>query len=99
MGANFSSKSFDGMMNHSELEVEFKKYQDVCSYERGHSYSGCLNMCKGLVITNEIFTCFEDADEWLNNNTEKWREAKAVRVNYDVGDGNGTWVIGGWCAS
>ena len=67
---------------HAELQKEWENIVTQCLYESGHgSYSGTLKECSGMLITGKHFPNFKSAYAWLNDNTEKWQEAKLV--SYD----------------
>jgi len=95
MGANFSEEKFK--CKRKDLHKLFKKYVRQLYYEYGHSgYSGTLKECSGLKITDEVFDNENKGYEWLEDNTEKWEAAKAVRIK---NDGEDYWLVGGICSS
>lgn len=91
MGAIFNSKEF-----RSKDEIQLRKdYTNHLIYLEEYyglsPYNGTFTTCDGLVITNMIFDNIDDAENWLEDNTDKWGNVKAVKAN-DI------WIVGGWCA-
>jgi len=91
MGGAFDRRVYKGNLSREELRKRFAQTQEEDREENGHSYSGSIGMCDGLVISEHKFDSIEKAEDWLCDHTEKWGSAKAVRV----GD---MWVVGGWCS-
>ncbi len=92
MGAEVSFTSFDGKLSVEELRKEFYKYQEQCAYESGHSYSGQLNMCNGLKVSDVKFDDDTKAKQYIIDHTSKWENALAVKCN-------NKWLVGGICSS
>jgi hypothetical protein len=80
VGACFDELDLDGKLTESQLEKRFKAYQDECDHESGQSYSGRLNMCRGLEIKHsKEFNSHHEASEYLSETCQKWENAIAVR--------------------
>lgn len=93
MGASFVTTEFDGKLSKNELRKEFSKYQEQSRYESGHSYSGELGMCEGLLVEDKVFETYNSACDYICDNTHKWEYALAVKIK------GGEWVVGGVCSS
>jgi hypothetical protein len=96
VGAYFVTLRFDHV-DHKELERLFREAQENDRYENGHRYSGGVGMANGLSITTKAFSNRREAEAWLDDNTIKWEEAKAVSVRPT--EGNPYWLVGAVCAS
>lgn len=80
MGACFDSVQFSASSN-TELQRKFKDHQESMCGEQGQdSYAGHIGIVNGLSITSQVFKTHTLAEEWLENNTQKWESAKAVKV-------------------
>lgn len=66
--------------------------------ENGHrgGYSGDFQTCDGLDVTSKTFPDEDEANDWLVNNTEKWGNARAVKVQ--KAPKAWYWIVGAWCA-
>jgi hypothetical protein len=93
MGASFCLMKVEATKTQQQVREAFQEAQERDRYENGHSYSGGFGMAAGLAFNRARFERADDADEWLQENCEKWAEAIAVRLN------DGTWIIGAWCSS
>lgn len=94
MGANFVSREYPVQYTRKAVEVAFDKAVEQSRYEDGHCYSGEIGMVSGLLFeTHTRFGSEDAALEWLQDNAQKWEEAKCVRLI------DGRWIIGAWCAS
>lgn len=81
----------------AELKEIFEKNQEVDRYENGHMYSGGIGMAEGLVIDRgKKFGSPRDAEDWIEENAQKWGPALAVRVE---GPNERGWFYGAICAS
>lgn len=80
MGACYESIELDGSLTREQLKVRFSDYQSDCATESGNSYSGRLNMCRGLKIHDRVFSSVQQADEFIDSIADKWEEAHAVKV-------------------
>lgn len=96
MGANFQTMKSSNTVR-AEARKEFEAARDQDRYENGHSYSGGFGMTTGLEFHDApSFMNADAAEEWLDENAQKWGEALAVQVN--EGDQK-FWLIGAICAS
>lgn len=96
MGANYQSMNVT-TTDKKAVESTFLDAQETDRYENGHSYSGGFGMATGLTFkAPEKFTSDDAADDWLQENAEKWGDALAVWVSED---GNPHYRIGAVCAS
>jgi hypothetical protein len=97
MGATFQTRVLPGNLSQAEVEAKFAEIQDQDRYENGHSYSGGIGMANGLEFRSNTFDNIALAQEWLDENAEKWEAALCVkafkRPNEPV------WVIGAICSS
>ena len=83
MGATFEYEIIDrSTATVEELRKDWENIVSRCYHESGHGgYSGTLKECSGMQIVNLHFPNFNEAYEWLSDNTNKWEEAKCV--SYD----------------
>ena len=70
---------FDGSLNHDQLDKAFQEHQRDLSIESGQSYSGRLNMCRGLVIHHNVLNSYNEANEFIIKKMKKWEAAIAVK--------------------
>lgn len=98
MGAQFNTMSLPGNLSRKEVSGKFAAAQDRDRYENGHSYSGGFGMACGLKFGDGAgsFQSCDAADDWLEEHTDKWSAAIAVR--YRDAEGVDTWRIGAWCS-
>ena len=79
----------------SETEVK-DKWADAVEqdlYENGHSYSGSIGMLgPSLNVVHCNVSTFEEAENIISDNHEKWNCAMAMQIKPKV------WAIGGWCS-
>lgn len=79
MGAEYQYRTYD-QCSESEL---YKKVSDACDeerYESGHGgYSGTWAEKSGCVITRETFNSYDEAEDWVCENNDKWGELVAVK--------------------
>lgn len=92
---------FDAVFVNTTDKVEAgKKLEHILEedrYENGHSYSGSIGMVDGYKFTDKAFDSPISAENWLQENAEKWGPALGVRVTTDKGhDG---WFFGAICPS
>lgn len=79
MGAQFDSVNFPACST-DELKTKFKHHCEELIYERGNdAYAGHMGK-SGLQITNMAFKDENEANNWVADNTQKWENAKAVKV-------------------
>lgn len=92
MGANFVSFTLKGTQ--AEVRKQFDDAVQQSLFSDGHEYSGEIGMANGLKFCrlDRVHTPTE-ANEWLQENAQKWEEALAVRLTDDQ------WAIGAWCSS
>ena len=65
-----------------DLQKEWESIVTNTVHEYGHGgYSGTLKECSGMAVINKHFSTFNEAYDWLIDNTKKWKEAKCV--SYD----------------
>jgi len=58
-------------------------YIDNCKWNHGHGgYSGTMAECDGAYMTDKTFGDSHEAEDWLEENAEKWGPAIGVRVNH-----------------
>jgi hypothetical protein len=94
MGACFVSLTFDGKLTRDQVRRKFAEAQDQDRHENGHSYSGGIGMARGLELTSRQFKTYDEGEQWLADNSQKWEAAKAVRIEAD-----NIWLVGAWCSS
>jgi hypothetical protein len=81
MGATFISKTLEGNLTQNQVRDKFKEIQAQCRFEHGHdAYNGTFSTVGSIEIVTRTFDTVESAEEWLNDNCEKWASAKAVRA-------------------
>lgn len=77
-----------------EAVAEGNALIEQAAYEHGHSgYSGSFAEADGVELRPEEFDTLEAAEEWLDENCQKWEAALIVRVK------NGPYVMGAQCSS
>lgn len=69
MGANFSTLTMV-KQDRDEVREDFEAIQREQEAEGG-IYSGGWNTCIGVQFTERQFKTIKDAEQWLENNTEK----------------------------
>ena len=81
MGSNFHSAEFDGKLTKSELTREYNLLVAEERYEYGRDpYSGTFATLQGgLRIEESIFDSSSEAMDYVDNNTDKYGSALAVR--------------------
>lgn len=77
----------------SAVQKEFKAYQKEAAYESGNSYSGRLNMCRGLEFTNRTFDSYDEAYTYLEAKVQKWDNALAAEFKTKTGERH-TLIVG-----
>ena len=98
MGCVFNHMSLDGHLTKAQVTSAFESEQDQDRYENGHSYSGGFGMATGLIFeTGGAYPNHDAAYEYLDQNCQKWGEARAVRYKNDKGVE--CWMIGANCSS
>ena len=83
MGAEFQYHIIDQPhASRFDLTKEWNNLVSSLLHESGHgSYSGTLKECSGMSVIDKHFSTFNEAYDWLTDNTNKWEEAKCV--SYD----------------
>jgi hypothetical protein len=80
MGSHFSSTTFDGKLNSTELRRQYDAYITELLHERGtDAYNGTLTTTSGLIIEDRVFDTEQAASDYVASNTQKWQEARAVK--------------------
>lgn len=79
MGSNFIARTHPDC-NKETLKKWVRDASEEDAFAHGNEYSGYWNMCRGLVIEDKIFNSFEEAEEYLQENTQKWENLLAVRA-------------------
>lgn len=99
MGASLVDMTVDGEKTYDEVLQLFRQKQEDDGYNYGHGgYSGSFIEFPGLSFRDDIsLSSYNDAYEWLCSNSDKWRDAIAIRYTDD--DGKVKWLIGGWASS
>lgn len=96
MGANFDYRTYKNTgKEHVKKQWDEDHSQDL--YDNGHSYSGGIGMTNGVKWLSNVFKTFEEAENYVMDNAEKWEEALAVRYQDEKGEEH--YLIGGWCSS
>ena len=89
MGATFVSarlKSDD----RKDAEKEFRALQEDCRYESGNGgYTGTFAEARSISFSSQSFVDVHNAVTWLEDNTEKWEAAIAVKI-----EGRPGWFVG-----
>lgn len=80
MGACFDSATFKAC-DEKTLAKKFEELQKVRSYTYGSdSYAGHIGIARGLTISSKSFKDVREAQEYVENNAQKWSSAIAVKV-------------------
>jgi len=99
MGASFDSREYRiagglSMENKRAIASKWKSDVESCLFENGHSYSGGIGMLGAEIDwRDKVFDSISDAEEWIQDNHEKWENGIGVKTK------DGYIVIGGWCSS
>jgi len=82
MGSHYTSIMIRATTE-DDLRKQYKQIIQEIEYESGHSsYNGTLSTCRGLSVKKfNKFKTRGEADKWLEENTEKWESAVAVRCS------------------
>ena len=72
---------------------QFHQAADHSRYEDGHSYSGGIGMKHDIVDGLQDFETFDKAEEWIQENNDKWGPAHLCRLK------DGRYCFGGICSS
>jgi hypothetical protein len=77
----------------SDIEKLFAYDQEQSAHEDGNSYSGQIGVMPiGISWVNETFESYNEAENYILENHEKWDEAMGT----EFPDG---FLVGGWCSS
>lgn len=79
----------------NELDNKANELREEARYDYGHSgYTGTIAEDNGsLKIVNELMSV-NDAEEYIDNNAQKWEETIAIPVEKND-DGTTTFLLGG----
>ena len=95
MGAEFNLRVMhEDIKTEQEALAEGERIIEKARYDYGHAgYSGSFAECWGVMVAPFVADNEHDADEWLQDNADKWGPMMLVRCR------NGVWVAGAWCSS
>lgn len=97
MGANLQVHTIKDSLGRERITEMWNAAVEESLYEDGHSYSGGIGMLEGPITwVDKNFSSYEEAEEYIDENHEKWDPAMAVSYTRD--DGVKFWAIGGWCS-
>jgi hypothetical protein len=95
MGAEFQME----ICERDDVKVFGEEVMEQARYDHGHGgYSGTFAECHGVTITGKEFASLTDAQEYLEENCEKWENILAVKL-IDPAHPEAKWMIGAWCSS
>lgn len=84
MGAEFRSWN-GGECDSATLRKKFAEHQEDERDQNGNDiYSGHLGIVDGLNVTSRQFDTYEQAEDWLMDNAQKWESAEAVQYKGTV---------------
>ena len=94
MGAEFNYHEFKGKTK-TEVLNEAKDLIEECLHDYGHAgYTGSFAECDGVVFVNNFAPKdSQEADEWLQDNANKWGPMLILM------DNNHNYYGGAWCSS
>ena len=78
MGSQYNSFTSDEK-DFKKVAQRFSNAQSEDEYENGHSYSGGWGQKEGLRNTGKVFDTLNEAEEWIQENNDKWGSADAVQ--------------------
>jgi DNA repair exonuclease SbcCD ATPase subunit len=78
MGGCFNESTYDTTDYNKALE-QFNTDCQISLAEEGNNYSGGMGMFPGADRTDKEFNSHDKAVEWLQENQDKWENAKAVK--------------------
>lgn len=80
MGACFDSATFKAC-DEKTLTKKFSELQEGRSYDNGSdTYAGHIGIARGLTISSKSFKTVNEAEDYVQNNAQKWSSAIAVKV-------------------
>lgn len=99
MGAEFDSRRYPDSLGIKKITEAWASDVETAAYEYGHGgYTGTIAEFTNSISwqRDRVFDNAEKAEEWLEDNHNKWDNAMAVLYQQ-----NGTlmWMIGGLCSS
>lgn len=96
MGASEKTMSLDGKLTEEQVKQRFYDRQQYDREEYGEDpYNGSFTTFDGIKFASKQFTNWQEARDYILDNTKKWGNALAVKVNEDEHD---YWLVGGWAA-
>lgn len=96
MGSCEKTMTLDGKLTEEQVKQKFYDLQEEDRDEYGRDpYNGSFSTMNGIKVTSKQFTDWNKATEYILDNTEKWGNALAVKVDADDHD---YWLVGGWAA-
>jgi len=103
MGANFVVQELPYVETQEELDGVWGAIHEQACYDYGHAgYSGTFAEKPNVIYHKTIpqFTNYQEAENWIKENNDKWEPADAVVVvdaNRPKGEERFI-VAGGWCS-
>ncbi len=97
MGGCFNFMTMNGEKQKYEVLEHFNAIAEEDRYENGHSYSGGWGMFPGLNFKDTVFDNVDEAEDWIEENQQKWDAAICVKFKNDKDEIH--WAIGGWASS
>ena len=93
MGGEFITRIFeDCTINELTDKINTVCEEDI--YEYGHrGYTGTWAGKNGVIVSDKVFDCKYDAEDWINEHNDKVDPLTAVKLK------DGRWVVGGLCSS
>ncbi len=80
MGASFIETTLEGTLTVEQVKQKYSEMEENARHDSGNSYSGDWNMCPGIKVRpDKVFANYNEAEDWLSNNCQKWENAIAVR--------------------
>ena len=80
MGSCAIYRSFPSRRTKNQLREIFENLSTQAAYDHGHQYSGRWNMLSDVEFpTDETFKTFEDAENYLSKEAQKWGPALCVK--------------------
>lgn len=80
MGACFDSTTFKAS-DEKTLKESFSHHQECLRYDNGSdTYAGHMGIAQGISITSKSFKTVSEAEDYVEQNAQKWGPAIAVKV-------------------
>lgn len=90
MGAEFVTETITAKTA-KQVEKKHDELVEQAQYDHGHAgYTGSFAESPGVTIATYEAKDEDDAEQYIDDNANKWENSIAVRVK-----GTDTWVIGG----